>query len=340
MKKSDVLKIKSSQDALKDGLNYALISWTSTFNRMGKPNPYSRMQKILLGVAAEVDFQNFLKAQNIKFDLKGQTKWYQVDRYDISVKGKPIDVKANVLDDSTAFIEGKMAQYDNDISSFVYNCHALVPLDQFNCTSKRKIKNKIYVFPFIKGHFETQSNQHPLVHAFWDYKWLKKGDFKNDPTAEYLKINYSGASPSARIRIFGTSAPNTACIEDVRLSSPNVMTANKFYQVFSILWLGEGVPTAKIKIRRQFQGLSETINNTIDFELVNTENGYVPSANNWQSMHFSDYELYIAGWADEDDMRINGEKIPRFFKKLEQYQETKVDNWGCLVKDLNPIKDL
>mgnify|MGYP003347494718 CR=1 FL=1 len=25
---------------------------------------------------------------------------------------------------------------------------------------------------------------------------------------------------------------------------------------------------------------------------------------------------------------------------LEQYQETKVDNWSCIVSDLNPISEL
>jgi len=104
---NDIVKLPVKEDSLKVGLDYALISWTSTFNRMGKPNPYKRIEKILLGVAAENEFIEYLKKQHIKYELKGRTRWYEVDRYDIGINGTPVDIKANFLDLSSAHIQSK-----------------------------------------------------------------------------------------------------------------------------------------------------------------------------------------------------------------------------------------
>lgn len=74
----DIVKLPVKEDSLKVGLDYALISWTSTFNRMGKPNPYKRIEKILLGVAAENEFIEYLKTKHTKYELKGRTRWCEL----------------------------------------------------------------------------------------------------------------------------------------------------------------------------------------------------------------------------------------------------------------------
>ena len=149
---NDIVKLLVKDDSLKAGLDYALISWTSTFNRMGKPNPYKRIEKILLGVAAENEFIDYLKSKHIKYELKGRTRWYEVDRYDIGINGTPVDIKANFLDLSSAHIQSKYDSLFQSKEEWFLKCHALVPLDQFNCASDRKVK-KNYLFPFIEGYF-------------------------------------------------------------------------------------------------------------------------------------------------------------------------------------------
>ena len=39
----------------------------------------------------------------------------------------------------------------------------------------------------------------------------------------------------------------------------------------------------------------------------------------------------------KNEMRMIGEKIPRYSKHVLQYQETKVDNWGCKISELESM---
>ena len=337
MNAKDIIKLNVSNDSLMRGLNYALLSWTSTFNRMGKPNPYTRMQKIMIGVAAEHEFVKYLESKGIQYDLSGRTRWYEVDRYDLSINGVPVDVKANMLDFRSPYIVDKIS--GTTIEQWLLKCQALVPLDQFNCKSARKVK-KCYVFPFIGGYFDTMFGAQPYIHAFWDYRWLKKGPYKDDRTRSALKLYYSKPSKDASIRIYGADGNNGACIEDVELSQPSVTTKNRYFKVFSVLWTGDGDPQGDLTIKWMQNNLKEKIKAELSFELERTADGYAPSENNWQSMQMFDYTIYIAGWIHEDDMRVDGKEYKRFCKDVEQYQEIKVDNWGCDVRDLNPLNNI
>lgn len=339
IQKNDIVKLPVSNHSLSVGLEYALMSWTSTFNRMGKPNPYKRIEKILLGVAAESEFIDFLKSRKIKYDLTGRTRWYEADRYDIKINGTPIDVKANFLDLSTPHIQSKYDSLFLEKEEWFLKCHALVPLDQFNCKSERMIK-KAYLFPFIEGYFSEGTLVNPLIHAFWDYQWLKKGDYKNDNSSEHLMIGYSDPCSDASIRIYGTSSKNEACIEDISLNKKHSISVNKFYQVFSIVWTGNGVPTGTLSIRMDGTTLKEKISNICSFELERTDDGYSPCSNHWQSVNLYKYSIYLLGWIKEDDFRVNGDEYPRFSHNIEQYGDTKVDNWGCLVEELEPIDSI
>ena len=92
-------------NSFEKGLDYALKSWTSTFNRMGKPNPYSRIEKILIGIIAENAVENYLRDCEIPYNEKGKTRWYEKDRYDIGIGNYAIDVKANFLDQKSSYIQ-------------------------------------------------------------------------------------------------------------------------------------------------------------------------------------------------------------------------------------------
>ncbi len=336
---SDIVKLSVGTKSLEAGLEYALLSWTSTFNRMGKPNPYKRIEKILLGVAAENEFINYLESNNIKYELRGRTRWYEVDRYDISINNKPIDVKANFLDLSTQHIQNKYNSLFITKEEWFLKCHALVPLDQFNCKSERMIKKR-YVFPFIEGYFAEGSHQHPLIHAFWDYEWLKKGPYKDDTSAEHLLFGYTMPSEFASIRIYGTSAKNESCVEDIVLDKKHKISENLFHQVFSVIWTGKSFPDGTLTISKDQTRLKEKIYSNCAFELKQTDDGYMPSVNNWQSVKLYNYSIFLLGWIDEDDFRVIGDEYPRFSHNIEQYGDTKVDNWGCLVDELEPMSTL
>jgi hypothetical protein len=343
IKANDIVSLKVNDKWFKSGLNYALMSWTSTFNRMGKPNPYSRIEKIVLGIVAEAALEDYLENLKINFETHGKTKWYEEDRYDIGINGYAIDVKSNFLDTSSQYIINKLANLFDDKLSWFLKCHCLVPLDQFNPgTNERRAhqRDKVYIFPFIEGFFNEQKFSKTLVHAFWDYKWLKRAEYKELPNLGKIEIEYTGTKKEASIRIYGTTSKNRACIEDVNLNNNKFPTVNNFYQIFSVEWTGGELPDGILKIKSKKLNLKEVINPKCSFELKKTDDGYWPIENDWQSLKLYKAEVHLLGWIYEEDFRVVGNEQKRFTKTIEQYSEIKVDNWGCLVKELEPMKSI
>ncbi len=351
---NDIVSIELENEWLREALDYALISWTSTFNRMGKPNPYSRVEKIVLGIIAEKAIEKFLIDNKITYETHGKTKWYEEDRYDLGIKGYAIDVKSNFLDKKSQYIINKLNSIIGSKEKWYLKCHALVPMDQFNPGgNKRRAhkRDKIYLFPFLEGYFDENQNRGPLIHTFWDYKWLKKGEHKDLPTLGKLTIKYDGSLKNCLIRIYGTKKKNVAYVEDILLTKNEIVTKNEFYQVFSIECINEA-PDGIIQILSKKIKLNEVINPRACFSIENDityniiggkrkkENNYKVVYNDWQSLNIYELKIHLLGWIDEEDFRITGNEFKRFTKSIEQYSEIKVDNWGCLVKELEPIKNL
>jgi hypothetical protein len=326
------------------GLDYALKSWTSTFNRMGKPNPYSRIEKILIGIIAELAVEDYLKASEILYNEKGKTRWYEEDRYDIGIGNYAIDVKANFLDLNSNYIQ-KIFSENKNRQQWLNTCISLVPLDQFNPPKRvRKInmKKKAYIFPFIEGHYsENVISDSNLIHAFWDYRWLKRAEFKTFGPLGKLNITYSGSlNENHKIIIYGTSKPKELINETVLLNNDKILTTNKYHQVFSMRFIGK--PDGVLRIDSSLQKLSELVRPDCEFELEKhpTTLKYIPKQNNWQNLNLNSVIIYIAGWMKDEDLRIQGRTYKRFDKNIPQYSEIKIDNWGLEVSELNNMESI
>ena len=335
---SDIVELPISNDSFAAGLHYAALSWAATFNRMGFGDPYKRLEKILIGVVVENEFIHYLKTNHVKYDLTGRTEWYKADRYDIGIKDVPVDIKSTFIDLTSSYIKKKYRENPSKFDWFL-NCQALVPMSQFNCSEERRI-DKNYLFPFLEGYFSQSTMAAPLVHIFWDYRWLRKKEYAGG-SPERLMIGYSNPDKNARIRIYGTTEPEKSCIEDIPLSSKHVLSQNKFYEVFSVVWIGDDLPIGRVTIRRDQTTLREVINNTCDFSIERIIGAEKPTiVNNWRSLKLYDSKLFLLGWISDDDFRLNGNQIDKYSRDVEQYQGTLVDNWGCLISDLEPISSI
>lgn len=342
IKGTDIVTLDVEDIWFREGLDYALISWTSTFNRMGKPNPYHRLQKIILGLIAEKALEDYLTKKKIEYETHGKTKWYEEDRYDIGLNGYAIDVKSNFLDLKTNYIQNKLNNLFEDKLTWFTKCHALVPLDQFNPGENERRahkRDKVYIFPFIEGFFAENENKHPYIHALWDYKWLKRAEHKDLPNLGKLKIKYNGTLKNAVLVIHGTTSKNKVCVEKLKINENEMLTKNNFFQVFSLEWQGN-MPDAVLQIEATAYKLREIINPKLNFMLQKSDVGYWPFENAWQSLAIYDCKVHLLGWIYEEDFRIEGKEFKRFTKTIEQYSEIKVDNWGCLVKYLQPMSTI
>ena len=186
------------------GVDYALRSWTQTFNRLGKKNIYSRLSKIIVGVVAEQATRAALESYDIEFDSAGATKWYAIDRYDMGVRGKAIDIKSIFVDRDNRLQMRKLARVGSlsDLQNNLVKFTALVPEDQFNSVSakNRAGREKIYVFPVVDAHSIVSPSVGRNCHLMWDYGWLKKAEAKDSVKLGKLTVK---SQSGGKIRLIG-----------------------------------------------------------------------------------------------------------------------------------------
>jgi hypothetical protein len=70
---ADFVRRKISDRAITRACQYAQVSLTRTYNRMGTPYFDRRLIRIVVGVAAEATFLEWLQEMQIPYSLKGRT---------------------------------------------------------------------------------------------------------------------------------------------------------------------------------------------------------------------------------------------------------------------------
>jgi hypothetical protein len=337
----DIRKIKDPWT--QKAIEYALISWTSHFNRMQSPSPYYRMEKIVIGKIAERAFHDYIKESNLQYDMKGSTKWYAIDSYDVAVADKPIDIKASFLDRNHKYFQNLLPLPGGKTAEWILGCTALVGADQLNSSSKKfNTAEKIYVFSYVDGAFSGNKNR-AVVHAFWDYLWLKIGtEAKATAQVGMIQINFNGSLHKYKIKIYGTTSKNVAHVESIELNKNQLTSKTSFYQIFSVEFLG-GYPDGELTFTSSNIKLIEKIlpDSTVIIKRPDKTSPYICEANNWHELWFdSGAYCYTSGYIVEEDFRLIANFYKRFEKNILQYAETKQDNFGCLTNELNPLKEL
>jgi hypothetical protein len=104
---------------------------------------YSRLRRIVGGVAVELAFRRALGEQGIPFDVKGATPFSEPDRYDVSLGGHRCDLKTFVMSKRNQI----MATRRNP--ELALRAPALIPSDQLG--SENRSDQDIYLFAFLFG---------------------------------------------------------------------------------------------------------------------------------------------------------------------------------------------
>jgi len=303
---------------------------------MGKANPYTRMEKIILGKIAEQAVFEILKDLNINYDLLGQTTWYKIDQYDLAVSGHTVDIKSNFIDLTKSYYNNRRPSSVEKQIEWLLKFSCLVPADQLAAKRNLTSISKLFVFSFIEGVFGSNTKG-IAAHAFWDYRWLKKGAQKESPPVGRLNIRYFGNKP-AKITIYGTSKKNVALIERIELSA-TTHTKNSFFQVFSVK-SNSGIPDGRIEIKSNNLRLKEIIKPTFSFSVEKVDGEAIVRDNNWSLIWLNQGKVFTPGFIDEDNFRMVADFFPRFSKTIEQYQDTLAENYGCKVTELQPMNQI
>jgi hypothetical protein len=336
---NDIKAISVKDEWIQQGLKYGQLSWTQTFNRMGKASPYKKIQNITLGKIAESAVLDYLKDKKIKYTLKGSTKWYEIDIDDLEINNSQIDVKSFFIDSNSSYIRSKKIENDLEAKLKWYSkCHALVPADQIASRTRGNPKmKKVFVFVFIEGTVNSNSNKN-VMHAFWNYSWIKKAEQKDAPHLGKLEINNKSSKP-LHLVIYGTTAKNTAVVENLVINPGKKKTNSSYHQVFSV-YSKNGIPDGEVVINATNAGIVEIIKPIISFNVDNTVTPSNLLDNNWNALDLNIAKCFISGWLLKDDFIVISKEYPRYTKIFEQYQDTLTSNFACRVTELENIDNI
>ena len=328
---SDFVQGKISDKAIMRACQYAQISLTRTFNRMGSPYFDRRLRRIVIGVAAESVFLDWLQRTQIPYRPSGRTKWYEVDRYDIEIKGYKCDLKSLRVD-----------SFPHDRKRILNWC-ALVPVDQVH--HKRESAD-IYVFAYVAGHTQEQQSTTPsiipstylwLTHIPWSKEWWNRSE--QSGSLGHLRCYVICQEDTGKeIELGGTllaDGKRVAFKESIELSRHPVQTRHEFHELLYIRWIQETPPVGAVVI--ESSQLREEIPPCIGF-LPNKPRTEPPLLNGWYDIWLYDAEAIIVGWAWKSDV-LKWQRLPHH-SQCEPVSATQTENYFAYVRQLRPLREL
>jgi len=360
VKEEDILVVKTKDEWITPGVEYAEKSWSSTFNRMGKADIYYRMRKIVTGITVQRCFEHQLKDRNIKYKTKEREKWYETDRYDILVDSRKYDIKSNFLDASDI---GSVLSPTN--IKWLFDCSALVPTDQLY--SRTLKEDDLYIFAFMMGKIHKLYGYNPkavlsrllgdkdgkrIIHGFWDYeflkppKWTKEHGFKD---LGHIMIKSTSVKDSGKgFIIGGTRAQKEFQFEEItlerKLTYAEAVTTKEFFQLFFLRPLDNNIPDGKLTIECEKSRIQEIIEPRGGFETLREKKKKGKRElkllqNDWDDIWLYDSHIYIVGYMSKGEFKEKSEELKRFDKTVKQF-EIKADNNRLYVPQLRPIKGI
>jgi hypothetical protein len=314
---SDFIKLPFTPDLTESGIAYATRSLPHTYDRMGG-SLYSRLRRIVGGVAVELAFRRYLGEQCIPFDVKGATPFTEPDRYDVSLGGHRCDIKT--------FVTSKRNQITamRRNPGLVLRAPALIPEDQFSAANHTE--QDLYLFAFLLG-LTTNSPEdiqkaveasqriyliHPL-RSDWSHPqvWAPLGR---------LALKSECTAPLC-VEIGGQDADRNFVTETLTLEPlTRAFAVNNYYSLAYIHT--DSIPAARVGVHSASKG-----------EI------YLILPHEWGNIWIYGLEIWLAGYMAHEEFRRKSSAIfagSRVF----QYSKTQTKNLSVPVTDLRSLADL
>jgi hypothetical protein len=312
----DFIRIPYTPDLTESGIAYALRSLPYTYDRMGG-SLYSRLRRIVGGVAVELAFRRYLSGRDIPYDVKGATPFTEPDRYDISLGGHRCDLKTFIISKRNQIT----AMRRNP--SLTLRAPALIPEDQFAAANHSE--QDIYLFGFLLG-LTTNSPEdiqkavdagqptylmHPL-RSDWSHPqaWT---------TLSRLALKSECAQP-IQVEIGGQDAERNFITETLTLPPLTRVFAQNAYQ--SLVYIHtDSVPEARVGIHSPAKG---------DIYLI--------QPHEWGNIWIYGMDIWLTGYMAHEEFRRKASAIfagSRVF----QYSKTQTKNFSVPVADLRPLSE-
>ena len=314
---SDFLHLPYTPDLTEGGIAYAIRSLPYTYDRMGG-SPFSRLRRIVAGVAVELAFRRHLSERDIPYDVKGATPFTDPDRYDVSLGGHRCDVKSFLI------------SRRNQISSLrtqpelLLKAPALVPSDQHSADGHRG--DDLYLFAFLSALVAASQEDFKqaldagqpvyLIHAM-SKAWSKPVNWQ--PLAP-LTLK-SESDQTLTVEIGGQAQGRDFLTHTVELPPrTRVKVEDNFFAVSSIHV--SQLPGARVGIHSPYMG-----------------EPYIIDPFSWGNIWLYGMSIILTGYIPYDEFRQKSSQIQPG-SRVFQYSKTRTKNLAVPVADLKPLGKL
>lgn len=313
----DFIRLPYTRDLTEGGIAYATRSLPYTYNRMGG-SLYSRLRRIVGGVAVELAFRRYLGEQDVPFDVKGATPFTEPDRYDVALGGHRCDLKTFIISKRNQITAMRRKP------GLTLQAPALVPEDQV--ASGNHSDQDLYLFGFLLG-LTTNSPEdiqkavdasqpiyliHPL-RTDWSrpQTWVSLGRLA-------LK---SECNTPITVEIGGQDAERNFITEKITLEPlTRAFAVNTYYSLSYIHT--PTIPDARIGIHSATKG-----------EI------YIVLPHEWGNIWIYGMDIWLAGYVTYEEFRRKAEPIMAG-SRVFQYSETQTKNFAVKIEELRPLPEL
>jgi len=317
MTADDIIRLPYSPDLTEGGIALALRSLSQNFDR-SNGSLYTRLRRIVSGVAVELTFRRYLNDRATPFEIKSTLPFSDPDRYEVSLGGHRCSVNTHLISRRS-----QIAAMRRD-PSLVLQSPALIPEEQISAANLTG--QELLVFAFLLGlttrspgelHKVAAAGQpmylvHPLrVNWANPQVWAPLGRLA-------LKSECSGP---VTVEIGGQDAERNFVTETLTLAPlTRTFALNKYYSLAYVH--ANSLPNARL-------GLYSPTRNEV----------YLIQPYEWDNIWIYGLEIWLAGYISEQDFR---RKASTTFtgSRVFQYSQTQTKNLSIPVSDLRPLEDL
>lgn len=314
---NDFIKLPYTPDLTEGGIAYATRSLSYTYDRMGG-SLYSRLRRIVSGVAVELAFRRYLGEQAIPFDVKGATPFSEPDRYDVSLGGHRCDIKTFVMSKRNQITSTRRAP------ELVLRAPALIPSDQF--VSDHYSDQDLYLFAFLFG-LTTNSPEDIQKAVDAEQRTYLIHPLRNDWSrpanwAPFGRLALkSECSVPINIEIGGQDADRNFITEKLTLEPlKRVFAVNQYYSLAYVHC--ESIADARVGLHSASKG-----------EMV------LIQPHEWGNIWIYGMDIWLTGYISHDEFRRKASTIfagSRVF----QYSKTQTKNLSVPIADLRSLTEL
>ncbi len=344
-----ILSFPISEKVIDQALRDAIFSWTKKEDRTRQKNPYTRLQHAFAGYIMENCLISFLRDNDISFELIEREE--DPSRQDIKLNENFCNLKGFVLDFKKRFLYNKgINELSPESKEWLLDCTGLVPLKELNPKVRtERTENRIFVFYFLKCTLtpENQEENKGILHLFCSRN-INKGIIRRrkDWGEDLGHLRFDITPPineQYSLLVYGVNTENEEITETIIIkNSGGVKTKNEFASLIALKSEENQLPPPLTHITISTDsGVVRNIPSNFGFK-IRQPRGKPPELleNAWKALYVYEPEVYITGFIEEDDFRIDGKEIKLFDKNIKQYPEIRFPNYGIKISEIRPIEEI